>query len=131
MPSIAGVLIQFPFLGSIAAILTTAANGQGQTLSGLLGHAFTLLANHSTLAPIVGGYSALLGLFLPSAGSKWIIEAPYVMQAVNSLHFHLGWVVQTYSAAESLPNLINPFWMLPVLGIVGLRARDLIGFTFV
>jgi short-chain fatty acids transporter len=39
--------------------------------------------------------------------------------------------VQIYNAAEALPNLINPFWMLPILGILGLRARDLIGFTFV
>jgi hypothetical protein len=31
----------------------------------------------------------------------------------------------------SLPNLINPFWMLPVLGVLGLKARDLIGYTFV
>jgi short-chain fatty acids transporter len=27
--------------------------------------------------------------------------------------------------------LINPFWMVPLLGIVGFKARDLIGFTFV
>lgn len=40
-------------------------------------------------------------------------------------------MVQVYNAAEALPNLINPFWMLPILGILGLRARDLIGFTFV
>jgi short-chain fatty acids transporter len=32
------------------------------------------------------------------------------------------------SAAESLPNLINPFWMLPLLGILKLRARDLAGY---
>jgi short-chain fatty acids transporter len=38
--------------------------------------------------------------------------------------------VQVYNAAEALPNLINPFWMLPLLGIVGLKARDVIGFTF-
>jgi short-chain fatty acids transporter len=31
--------------------------------------------------------------------------------------------------AEALPNLINPFWMLPLLGILKLRARDLIGYT--
>jgi len=43
---------------------------------------------------------------------------------------HLGWAVQVYNAAEALPNLINPFWMLPLLGIVGLKARDLIGFSF-
>ena len=42
-----------------------------------------------------------------------------------------GWTVQVYNTAEALPNLINPFWMLPILGLLGLRARDLIGFTFV
>ena len=53
------------------------------------------------------------------------------MQAANDLHYHLGWTVQIYNAAEALPNLINPFWMLPVLGMLGLKARDIIGFTFV
>ena len=42
---------------------------------------------------------------------------------------HLGWAVQVYNAAEALPNLINPFWMLPLLGILGLKARDVVGFT--
>lgn len=131
VPGTAGVLIQFPFLGAIAAILTGAKSGDGQTLSGLLGSAFTHVASHSTFAPIIGAYSALLGLFVPSGGGKWIIEAPYVMHAANALRYNLGWVVQIYNAAEALPNLINPFWMLPVLGILGLRARDLIGFTMV
>lgn len=131
VPSAAGVLMQFPFLGAISAILTGAKNGAGESLSGMLGHAFTQIANHATFAPIVGAYSALLGLFVPSGGGKWIIEAPYVMHAANELKYNLGWVVQIYNAAEALPNLINPFWMLPILGILSLRARDLIGFTFV
>jgi len=71
----------------------------------------------------------MMGMFIPSAGGKWVIEAPYVMQTANALHYPLGWAVQIYNAAEALPNLINPFWMLPLLGILGLKARDLIGFT--
>ena len=43
---------------------------------------------------------------------------------------NLGWTVQIYNAAEALPNLVNPFFMLPLLAVLGLRARDLIGFTF-
>ncbi|MNT08066.1 Short chain fatty acid transporter [compost metagenome] len=39
--------------------------------------------------------------------------------------------MQIYNAAEALPNLINPFYMLPLLGVLGLKARDLIGFSFV
>jgi len=76
-------------------------------------------------------YSAVLGFFVPSGGGKWIIEAPYVMQAANELKAHLGWAVQVYNAAEALPNLINPFWMLPLLGVLGLKARDIVGFTFI
>ena len=79
----------------------------------------------------MGLYSAVLGFFVPSAGGKWVIEAPYVMQAATELKVHLGWAVQVYNASEALPNLINPFWMLPVLGILGLKARDLVGFTFI
>ena len=75
-------------------------------------------------------YSAVLGFFIPSGGGKWLLEAPYVMQATNDLKVHLGWAVQVYNAAEALPNLITPFWMLPLLGVLGLKARDIVGFTF-
>jgi short-chain fatty acids transporter len=131
VPSAAGVLLQFPFIGSVAAILTNAKNSAGVSLTDFLSGAFTHIVSHATFAPIIGAYSALLGLFVPSGGGKWIIEGPYVMQAANTLQYHLGWVVQIYNAGEALPNLINPFWMLPMLGILGLRARDVIGFTFV
>jgi short-chain fatty acids transporter len=52
------------------------------------------------------------------------------MQAAKDLHFHMGWAVQIYNAAEALPNLINPFWMLPLLGVLGLKAKDIVGFCF-
>jgi len=125
------VLIQFPLYGGIAGMLTTAKGGDGQTLAHHLSTLFVTLASHDTFALVIGAYSAVLGFFVPSGGGKWVIEAPYVMQAANDLKFHLGWAVQIYNAAEALPNLINPFWMLPLLGVLGLKARDIVGFTFV
>jgi short-chain fatty acids transporter len=68
-------------------------------------------------------------VFVPSGGSKWVIEAPYVMAAAHSLQVHLGWVVASYDLGEALANLIQPFWMLPILGILGLRVRDVMGYT--
>jgi short-chain fatty acids transporter len=38
-------------------------------------------------------------------------------------------VVQIYNATEALANLIHPFWMLPLLGIVGLKARGVVGYS--
>lgn len=57
-----------------------------------------------------------------------MIEAQYVLQAANLQQVHLGWVVQIYNVAEALPNLINPLWMLPLLGSLRLKARDLLGY---
>jgi short-chain fatty acids transporter len=131
VPAVAGVLIQFPLYGGIAAIITTATNAEGQSIALHLAHFFTSTASQQSFPILVGIYSAVLGFFIPSGGGKWVIEAPYVMQAANDLHVHLGWAVQTYNAAEALPNLINPFWMLPLLGILQLRARDVIGYTMV
>ena len=130
VPSTTGVLIQFPLYGGIAAILTTAKGSGDATVAHHLSNLFVHLASTDTYAFVMGIYSAILGFFVPSGGGKWLVEAPYVMQAANDLHYHLGWAVQIYNAAEALPNLINPFWMLPLLGVLGLKARDIVGFTF-
>jgi short-chain fatty acids transporter len=130
VPATSGVLIQFPFYGAIAAILTQAPNGAGVTVSDQISHLFVSMSTQHLFPLVIGIYSAILGFFIPSGGGKWLLEAPYVMQAANDLKVHLGWAVQIYNAAEALPNLINPFWMLPLLGVLGLRARDIVGFTF-
>ena len=102
----------------------------GTGLSAKLAQLFTSVKHTRNVRIVCGGiYSAVLGFFVPSGGSKWVMEAPYVLQAAIAHQVHLGWVVQIYNVAEALPNLINPFWMLPLLGILKLRARDLIGYT--
>jgi short-chain fatty acids transporter len=123
VPATGGVLIQFPFYAVIFGMIV------GTGISTWLADLFARVTTHGTYPLLVALYSAVLGTFVPSGGSKWIIEAPYVLQAANLHHVHLGWVVQIYNAAEALPNLVNPFWMLPLLGILRLKARDLVGYT--
>ena len=130
MPSVSGVLLQFPFYAGIAQILTKVQNVAGTTLSDTIAQWFVGASTNSTVFSfLVGVYSAILGFFIPSAGGKWVIEAPYVMKAANEVGAHLGWTVMVYNIAETLPNLVNPFWMLPLLGILGLKSKDLIGYT--
>jgi short-chain fatty acids transporter len=123
IPATGGVLIQFPFYAMIFGMIT------GSGLSAKLAHLFTSASTHDTFALLAASYSAVLGLFIPSGGSKWVVEAPYVLQAAIAHQVHLGWVVQIYNISEAMPNLINPFWMLPLLGILRLKARDLVGYT--
>ena len=123
VPMTGGVLLQFPLYAGIFGVL------MGSGLNEVLAKFFVSISTQETL-PLVGGiYSAILGLFLPSGGGKWVVEAPYLLQAANELKVNLAWMVQVYNAAEALPNFINPFWMLPLMGLTGVKARDLAGYS--
>lgn len=123
VPATAGVLIQFPFYAGIFGVISRTA------IESRLAELFVDLTTKQTFPVVVAIYSAVLGIFVPSGGGKWIVEAPYVMAAANAWHVHLGWTVQIYNAAEALPNLVNPFWMLPLMGILNAKARDLAGYS--
>jgi short-chain fatty acids transporter len=124
-PAVWGVILQFPFYAGIAAVITS--THLNDKLAGL----FVSVSTPASFPGLVAIYSAVLGVFVPSGGSKWVIEAPYVMAAAHELEVHLGWVVAAYDLGEALANLVQPFWMLPILGMFGLRARDVMGYTFV
>jgi short-chain fatty acids transporter len=122
-PATAGVLVQFPFYAGIFGIISKTE------IQTTLSELFLRIADGDTFNPILTIYSFVLGIFIPSGGGLWVVEAPYVMEAAKALRMHLGWTIQTYNAAETLPNLLNPFFMLPLMGILNVRARDLAGYS--
>jgi short-chain fatty acids transporter len=124
-PAAWGVILQYPFYAGISGVITYTH------LNERLAGAFVAISTQATFPTIVAIYSAVLGVFVPSGGSKWVIEAPYVMAAAHELRVHLGWVVAAYDLGEALANLLQPFWMLPVLGVFRLQARDIMGYTFI
>jgi short-chain fatty acids transporter len=121
----AGVLIQFPFYGGMLVMITKSG------ISDLLAKLFVSVSTPDSFPVLVGAYSVILGLFVPSAGGKWLIEAPYILAAAKIHQVHFGWVVQIYNTSEALPNLINPFWMLPLLGLLKMKAREMVGYSAV
>jgi short-chain fatty acids transporter len=124
-PAVWGVILQFPFYAGVAGVITATH------LNDRVAGAFVRVSTPATFPPLVALYSAVLGVFVPSGGSKWVIEAPYVMAAAHTLKVHLGWVVSAYDLGEALANLVQPFWMLPILGLFRLGARDVMGYTLV
>ena len=123
-PATWGVILQFPLYAGISGIIATTR--LNERIAGFV----VAHATHATFPALMAAYSAVLGVFVPSGGGKWIIEAPYVMAAAHGLKVHLGWVVACYDLGEAVANLIQPFWMIPVLSLMGLRARDVMGYTF-
>lgn len=130
VPAVGPMLIQFPIYAATSAIIVTVKNGDGATVASHLGEIFISLGGGSSLPVVIGIYSIIMGLFIPAAGARWVLEAPYVFHAAQAVKLNLGWTLITFNGAEALTNFINPFWMLPLLGMLGLAPRNVVGYTF-
>ena len=78
VPATGGILVQFPLYAAMAAILTKAEGRGGQTVSDQLAEFFTRIGSGGGFAVVIALYTVVLGLFVPSGGGKWLVEAPYV-----------------------------------------------------
>jgi short-chain fatty acids transporter len=123
-PATWGVLLQYPFYAGIFGLMT--ATKLSDAIAGAFVHASTRFLYPGTIVL----YSAVLGMFVPSGGAKWMIEAPYVLEGARALSVPYGWMVVTYNLGEAIANLLQPFWMLPTLALLGLKARDIMGYTY-
>ena len=118
-----GVILQFPFYAGIFGVINS--TGLGAWLGGL----FVQVATTETYPLVVYFYSGFMNLFVPSAGSKWLIEAPYLLPAAAELGVSATTTVLAYAYGDSTTNLIQPFWAIPILTVTGLRFGDVLGYT--
>ena len=68
---------------------------------------------------------------VPSGGGQWAIQGPIVVEATQVLGVDVGRSIMAVSFGDELTNMIQPFWVLPLLGITRLRAGDVLGYTAV
>ena len=118
-----GVVLQFPFYAGIFGVINSTA------LGGWLGDQFVAIATTETYPLIVYLYSGFVNLFVPSGGSKWLIEAPYLLPAARELSVSATTTVLAYSYGDSTSNLIQPFWAIPILTVTRMKFGDVLGYT--
>lgn len=120
-----GILIQFPLYFGIMGIMK---------YSGLVGDIsgfFISISNETTL-PLYTFFSAgLVNIFVPSGGGQWAIQGPILVQAAENLNLPLAKNIMAMSYGDQITNMLQPFWALPLLGITGLKAREIIPYTLI
>lgn len=118
-----GILLQFPFYFGILGVMQ--ASGLIETIS----DAMLSVATPRTF-PVIAFFSAgLVNLFIPSGGGQWAVQGEILARAGSALGVEPGLVILAFSYGDAWTNMLQPFWALPLLGIMGLKARDVIGFS--
>ena len=95
-----------------------------------IGDLFVRFGSQGSYPLLVYLYSGVMNLFVPSAGSKWLIEAPYLLPAGESHGVSVVTTTLAYAYGDSATNLIQPFFMIPILAVARIRFGDVVGYTF-
>ena len=118
-----GVILQFPFYAGIFGVINSTGLGNW------LGELFVQVATTDTYPLIVYIYSGVVNIFVPSGGSKWLIEAPYLLPAAAELAVSPTTTLLAYCYGDSTSNLIQPFWAIPILTVTRMKFGDVLGYS--
>lgn len=119
------IIVQFPLYFGILGIMK--ATG----LVTMLSNAIVAVATAETM-PLWAFMSAgLVNLWVPSGGGQWALQGEVLLSAGKELGVDPAMTVMAFSYGDAWTNMLQPFWALPLLGIMGLKARDIMGYTFV
>lgn len=120
-----GILIQFPLYFGIMGIMNN---------TGLINDLSAIFIQYSTETtfPVFTFFSAgLVNFFVPSGGGQWAIQGPIIIEAALALNVPLNKAILALAYGDQLTNMLQPFWALPLLGITGLKAKEILPFTLI
>jgi len=120
-----GIVIQYPLYAGIFGLMSYTNLGE------VLTHFFANASSPRFFPLVVYAYSAVLNYFAPSGGSKWIIEASYLIPAGQALGVSVPTVTLSYAYGDMATDLIQPLFAIPILTMAGLRFGDIMGYCFI
>ncbi|MBN2493358.1 MAG: short-chain fatty acid transporter [Deltaproteobacteria bacterium] len=121
----AAIVLQFPFYFAILGVLRNSG------LVELVSQAFAQAASPGSFPVLTFLSAGLVNLFVPSGGGQWAVQGQVLLGAGAELGVQPGVTVMAFAYGDAWTNMLQPFWALPLLGIMGLQAKDIIGYTAV
>lgn len=121
----AGILLQFPLYAGIMAVMRESG------MTALLATRIAEVASPTTLPVLAFLAAGVTNLFVPSGGGQWSVQGPIMLEAGGAAGVSPGVMCMAVAYGDQLTNMLQPFWALPLLGITGVKARDIVGYTSV
>ncbi|VEF46192.1 short-chain fatty acids transporter [Bacillus freudenreichii] len=122
--SISPIVLQFPFYAGIIAILSNSGLGQ-LIIDGMIS-----VATPETFNVFTYWVAGFVNIFAPSGGGQWALQGPLQIPAAIELGVDPAKTAMAVAWGDGWTNLIQPFWALPILSVVGLHIRDIMGYCF-
>lgn len=129
------LLLQYPLYGGLVGLLGYHAAADSTPLQTLLAQTLVSGATEYTLPFLTFMGSVIISLFVPSGGGHWAVQGPIAVDSALAIGQgspgYLGLISMAVAVGEGVANMIQPFWLLPLLAIAKLNVRQVMGFTIV
>lgn len=122
IPAASGIVLQFPFYAGIIGMMG------GAGLIVLIGEWFGSVSTEATFPFFAYVAGTIVNIFVPSAGGQWQVQGPVMIEAIGSMNISPATVVNAISVGDMTTNLLQPFFVLPALGLSGLGLKDIWGY---
>ena len=121
--SSSGILIQFPIYAGIMGIMKYSG------LTDIMSNFFIEISNQTTFPILTFISSGIVNIFVPSGGGQWAVQGEIIVEAAKHLGVPVHKAIMALAYGDELTNMIQPFWALPLLGLTGLKAKQIFPYT--
>lgn len=118
-----GILLQFPFYAGIMGIMINSG------LANVFSNWFVEHSNSTTFPLLTFLSAGLVNIFVPSGGGQWLVQGPILIEASQALNVPIEKSLLALCYGDQITNMLQPFWALPLLGITGLKAKEILPYT--
>jgi len=121
--SAGGIALQFPLYGGIMGMMI------GTGLAKVIAGWFVAVSTKETFYMFQFWSAGVINLFVPSGGGQWAVQGPITVEAAKLMNIDMVKSAMMVAWGDQWTNMIQPFWALPLLGLAGLSAKDIMGYT--
>ena len=119
------IVIQFPFYAALMGLM------QHSGLADIISQVFVNISTPRTLPIWTFLSGGIVNFFIPSGGGQWVVQGPIMLKAAKELAVSPAKISMALAWGDAWTNLVQPFWALPLLGMAGLKLKDIMGYCLI
>lgn len=121
--STAGIIFQFPFYAGIMGIIKYSG------LVAILANGIVAISTETTFYLWTFLSASVVNLFVPSGGGQWTVQGPVAIASAQMMNANMVKTCLMVAYGNTWTNMFQPFWAIALLGITGLKAKDIMGYS--
>lgn len=120
---VSGIVFQFPLYAGIMGMI------QYSGLVDILSRAMVSISTPDTFYLYTFLSASLVNMFVPSGGGQWVVQGPIAIDSALMMDANIIKTCLAVAYGNTWTNMAQPFWAIALLGVTGLQARDIMGYS--